>query len=75
VTIGQKIKKELKNKPLTIYQLSKNLGIEEPNIRTTIKRLKDKGIIEGTGMFLDRYKIYRLTDKVLNINLLLRMLM
>ena len=65
----------MKNKPLTISQLSEILGIEEPNIRTTIKRLKDKGLIEETGMFVDRYKIYRMSEKALNSTVMLRMLM
>ncbi len=60
---------------MTISQLSERLGIEEPNIRTTIKRLKDKEVVEETGMFIERYKIYRMTNKALNTTLLLKMIM
>ncbi len=75
MTIGQLVMKELRTKPLTISQLSEKIGIEEPNIRTTINRLKEKGLIEETGLFIDRYKIYRITDKILNVTILLKMLM
>ncbi len=67
--------RELKNQPLTTSQLSEKTGIEEPKIRTTINRLKEKGLIEETGLFIDRYKIYRITNKILNVTLLLKMIM
>lgn len=74
-TIPEMILKELKMKPLTISQLSEILDKEEPTIRTTINRLKEKGLIEETGLFDDKYKIYRLTEVGLSSNLILKMLM
>ncbi len=64
----------MKKKPLTTAQLSEFLDVEEPNIRTTINRLKEKNLVEETGMFADRYKIYRLSDRISNSPLLLQML-
>ena len=73
-TIAEKIIKELKTKTLTILQLSEITQIEEPKIRTTIKRLKDRAIVQETGMFLDRYKIYKLSDKLFNASFILRLI-
>ena len=73
-TIAEKIIKELKTKVLTILQLSEITEIEEAKIRTTIYRLKEKTIVEETGMFLDRYKIYKLSDKLFNASFILRMI-
>jgi predicted regulator of Ras-like GTPase activity (Roadblock/LC7/MglB family)/DNA-binding MarR family transcriptional regulator len=75
MTIGQQLMQELRTEPLTISQLSEKTRIEEPIIRTTINRLKEKGLIEETGLFIDRYKVYRITDKMLNVSVLLKMLM
>lgn len=75
MTIGQQLMQELRTEPLTISQLSEKTGIEEPKIRTTINRLKVKGLVEETGLFIDRYKIYKITDKILNVSVLLKMLM
>ena len=73
-TIAEKLIKELKTKALTILQLSEITQIEEPKIRTTIKRLKDRAIVQETGMFLDRYKIYKLSDKLFNASFILRLI-
>ena len=73
-TIAEKLIIELKTKALTILQLSEITGIEEPKIRTTINRLKEKTIVQETGMFLDRYKIYKLSDKLLNASFVMRMI-
>ena len=73
-TIAEKLIKELKTKALTILQLSELTGIEEPKIRTTINRLKEKTIVQETGMFLDRYKIYKLSDKLFNASFIMRMI-
>jgi len=73
-TIAEKLIKELKTKALTILQLSEITGIEEPKIRTTINRLKEKTIVQESGMFLDRYKIYKLSDKLFNASFIMRMI-
>ena len=74
VTLGQRIIRELKKSPLTIFQLSEILRKDEANIRTTINRLKDKNFIKETGNFIDRYKIYKIIDTPVN-TLALKMLM
>ncbi len=73
-TIAEKIINELKTKALTTLQLSEITEIEEAKIRTTINRLKEKAIVQETGMFLDRYKIYKLSDKLFNASFILRMI-
>ena len=73
-TIAEKLIVELKTKALTILQLSEITGIEEPKIRTTINRLKEKTIVRETGMFLDRYKIYKLSDQLFNAAFIMRMI-
>ena len=65
-TLGQKILRELRKKPLTILQLSEILKKDEAIIRTTINRLKDKNYIKETGKFIDRYKIYKIADSPIN---------
>jgi predicted regulator of Ras-like GTPase activity (Roadblock/LC7/MglB family) len=74
VTLGQRIMRELRKKPLTIKQLYDILGKSEPIIRTTINRLKEKNFIRETGKFIDKYKIYQIADKTVN-SLALKMLM
>ncbi len=66
VSLGQKIMRELRKEPLTILQLNEILKKDEPIIRTTINRLKDKKLIQETGNFIDRYKIYQIADKTVN---------
>jgi len=74
VTLGQRIMREIRKKPLTILQLSEILKKDEANIRTTINRLKDKNYIKETGKFEDRYKIYKISDSTEN-TLALKILM
>ena len=75
MTLGQKIMKQLKNKSLTISQLSDILRKDEPSIRTTINRLKEKKLVAETGDFIDRYKIYKIADKSINAIFVLKILM
>ncbi len=75
MTLGQKIMKELRNEFLTIFQLSEKLRKDEPTIRTTINRLKEKGLIQETGEYNERYKIYRIADKSINAVYALKLLM
>lgn len=75
ITLGQKIIKQLKNKSLTISQLSGILRKDEPSIRTTINRLKEKKLVAETGDFIDRYKIYKIADKSINAIFALNILM
>ena len=75
ITLGQKIMKQLKNKSLTISQLSGILRKDEPSIRTTINRLKEKKLVAETGDFIDRYKIYKIADKSINAIFALNILM
>ncbi|MHA2185785.1 MAG: roadblock/LC7 domain-containing protein [Promethearchaeota archaeon] len=75
MTIPEMILKELKIKPLTIYELSQILKKDEATIRTTINRLKERELIEETGLFENKYKIYRLTEVALSSSLILKMLM
>ncbi|MFX0020265.1 MAG: roadblock/LC7 domain-containing protein [Promethearchaeota archaeon] len=75
VTLGQKIIKELKIQALTISQLSEILKKDEPTIRTTINRLKEKKLVMETGDFEERYKVYKIADKSVNAILALKILM
>ena len=50
----------LKETNATIKDFSQTLDLSENIVRTTINRLKKHGVVKHTGMFINRYKLWRL---------------
>ena len=58
-SVAKRILKFLKENDATVKTLSEGLDLSENIIRTTINRMKGKDLVQETGVFRDRFKIYR----------------
>lgn len=61
-SVAERILIFLKEKDAIVKDLSEGLGLSENVVRTTINRMKEKDLVQETGVFRDRFKIYRIGD-------------
>lgn len=59
-SVAERILIFLKEKDAIVKDLSEGLDLSENVIRTTINRMKEKDLVQETGVFRDRFKIYRI---------------
>ncbi len=57
-SVAERILIFLKEKDATVKDLSEGLDLSENVIRTTINRMKENDLVQETGVFRDRFKIY-----------------